>query len=206
MSAGWTAEIYDQLNAIELRFGESCSHPGGRTGATIKPLEESLADKFAQYYLVLPGRYRPGARTPTLLPVEQDLTVSLPLWLRTFLKPVRPLLCQRLLMAGCIVGDGRIGVRALHEVPAVCGPLDEALSFFARRRQVRIILFKDYPAAYRPLLAGLTEAGPYVRLPSLPAVHLALRDASFEAFVQNRLGKATRKSLRRKLREVDAPT
>ncbi len=204
LGSGWTAEVYDRHSAIDPSLWRILFSGGWKDRRYYQTLEETFAGKFDQHYLLLrDARGQARALQPFFL-VKQDLTVSLPSWLRALSKPLRPLLCQDLLMAGCVVGEGRIGVRALQEVPALCAPLDEALSLFARRRQVRLILFKDYPAAYRPLLAGLTERGPYIRLPSLPAVHLALRDDSFEAFVKNRLGKATRKSLRRKLREVDA--
>ncbi len=58
--------------------------------------------------------------------------------------------------------------------------------------------------ACRDGLQRLTDGGGYTRLPSLPGVRLALDFASFDDYVQGRLGKATRKSLRRKFREVDA--
>ena len=82
--------------------------------------------------------------------------------------------------------------------------LDEALERFARHQRVSIILFKDFPSAYRPALTRLTATRGYTRLPSLPAVSLPLDFASYEEFVQMRLGRATRKSLRRKFREVDS--
>ena len=66
------------------------------------------------------------------------------------------------------------------------------------------MLLKDFPLAHREGLRTLTARGGYTRLPSLPGVRLPLDFASFDDYVQSRLGKATRKSLRRKFREVDA--
>jgi CelD/BcsL family acetyltransferase involved in cellulose biosynthesis len=52
-------------------------------------------------------------------------------------------------------------------------------------------------------MGGLVRRGRYTRLASLPAVRLELDFSSFDEYVETRLGKATRKNLRRKFREVE---
>ena len=86
----------------------------------------------------------------------------------------------------------------------MCAELDEAVESFARHERVSLVLFKDLPTAYRPAMGPLVARGRYTRLASLPAVSLPLDFASFDEYLQTRPGKATRKSLRRKFREVDA--
>ncbi len=204
LDGGWRGEVFQRMDRIDPALWDLHLPTGWKDRSYFQTLEETFAGQFAQYYLLL---YDETGRTRALQPfflVEQDLTVSLAPVLRTLLKPLRSLLRPRLLMVGCIVGDGQIGIKLPGQVPLACPRLDEALSLFARHQQVGIILFKDFPAAYRPLLAPLTEDGLYTRLPSLPAVRLALDFTSFEEYLQDRLGKATRKSLRRKFREVDA--
>ena len=203
LRGGWTFEVYDSLAALDPTLWRTLCPPGWKDDRYHRTLEETFAGEFAQFYLVLiDGEGRERALQPLFF-VEQDLTVSLAAGLRAVLRPLRRWLRLRLMMVGCIVGDGQIGVPEQSEVPEVCGALDEALECFARRERVSVILFKDIPAAYRRGLRCLTANGHYTRLPSLPGVSLSLDFASYEDFFQNRLGKATRKSLRRKFREVD---
>ena len=200
---GWTFEVFDAVVALDPGLWRTLCPAGWKDDRYHRTLEETFADEFPQFYLVLKDEEDRERVLQPLFFVDQDLTVSLAVGLRAALKPLRRWLRLRLMMVGCIVGDGRIGVPELSEVPVVCAALDEALERFARRERVSVVLFKDVPAAYRRGLRCLTASGHYTRLPSLPGVSLNLDFASYEAFIQ-RLGKATRKSLRRKFREVDA--
>ncbi len=167
-------------------------------------LEETFEGVFEQRYLLLGAPFAGG--TAAILPfffVEQDLTVSLPGWLRALLRPFSRWLKVRMLMAGCIVGEAQIGVDEPERLPAVCAALDDALDQYARQEGVGIILGKDFPTQYRAPMGRLVARGRFTRLPSLPAVGLKLDFESFEEYVQTRLGKATRKSLRRKFRDVE---
>ena len=199
---GWSVEVFDSLAALDPELWRTLVPADWKDDRYYGTLEETLGDQFPQFYLVLRQHGEARALQPVFF-VEQDLTVSLSPGWRALLRPLRDWLTLRLLMVGCIVGDGRIGVPELLDVPEVCEALDAALERFARSERVSIILFKDMPAAYRSGLAPLTDGGRYVRLPSLPSVSLQLDFASYEEYLQTRLGKATRKSLRRKFREVD---
>ncbi len=204
LEGGWTCEAFDRLEFIHPGLRRKFFLSSWKDAVYYQTLEETFADEFKQYYLLLRDE-RGQARVlqPCFL-VDQDLTVSLAAGWRRLLRPLHSLLRRRVLMVGCIVGEGHIGAAALSEVPSTCGWLQQALTLFACHLGVALILFKDLPTAYRPALAGLTNTGVYTRLPGLPAVCLPLNFASFDDYVQNRLGKATRKSLRRKFREVDA--
>jgi hypothetical protein len=167
-------------------------------------LEETFAGEFPQRYLVLQsaGTGQIAAIQPFFF-ADQDLTVSLPPRLRACLRPLRRWLRPRILMVGCIVGEAQTGVNEPGELPAVCAALDDALEQYARYEGVGIVLWKDLPVAYRPAMRSLVRRARYTRLASLPAVGLKLDFESFDAYVETRLGKATRKNLRRKFREVD---
>ena len=89
---------------------------------------------------------------------------------------------------------------------ALCPALDAALEAAARRAGVGLILWKDVPSGFRRALAPLRPVGNYARFPSLPGVRLPLECASFEEFLATRLGKSTRKSLRRKFRDLEERT
>ncbi len=202
-------EVFDRLAGIDPILWQTAFPPSWKDYRYFQTLEETFADQFPPRYLVL----REAGPTETaavraVLPmffVEQDLTVSLAAGLRALLRPLRPWLTLRLLMLGCIVGDGQVGITDPADDPAaVLAELDDALEIFARREGVSIRLFKDMPESYRPALAPLVARGRYTRLPSLPAVGLPLDFASFDEYLNTRPGKSTRKSLRRKFREIDA--
>jgi hypothetical protein len=166
-------------------------------------LEETLGGQFTQRYLVLENPHAGGitAIQPFFF-VEQDLTVSLPAPIRALLRPLRRWLQPRILMVGCIVGEAQTGVRDGAGLPAVCAALDNAFEQFARYVRVGLVLWKDLPARYRPAMDRLVRRGRYTRLTGLPAVGLKLDFDSFDAYLETRLGKATRKNLRRKFRDV----
>src|SRR5205823_5389357 len=62
------------------------------------------------------------------------------------------------------------------------------------------VLLKDFPSTYRDALKCFSSGG-YTRLPSMPAAKLDLEFASFEDYMQRKLGKTFRKNLRRKFRD-----
>ena len=199
---GWSFEVYDSAAALGPQLWRTLFPPGWKDERYYQTLEETFQGEFSQFYVVLKQKGGQAVAIQPVFFVEQDLTVSLPAGLRAALRPAQNWLRQRLMMVGCIVGDGCIGVPELGEVPAVIEALAEALECFARNERVSIILFKDFPAFYRAGLSPLIASGRYSRLPSLPGVSLRLDFTSYDDYLQARVGKATRKSLRRKFREV----
>ena len=195
--------MFDRIDAINLELWRAMFPPHWKDRRYFHTLEETFPDEFPQRYLVLHG----GGRVRAILPlffVTQDLTASLSDRARRWLRPLRRRLTARLLMAGCIVGDARIGVPDPADLPAVCPWLDEALGLFARHEGVSILLYKDVPCGCRPAMSRLVREGRCLRLASLPGVSLKLDFADFDEYMRTRLGKATRKSLRRKFRVVEA--
>ena len=145
---GWTGEVFDRIDAIEPELWRAMFPPHWKDWRYFRTLEETFPDEFPQRYLVLSD----GGRVRAILPlffVTQDLTASLSERMRRWLRPWRHRLTARLLVAGCIVGDARIGVPDPADLPAVCPWLDEALGLFARHAGVSILLYKDVPAACR---------------------------------------------------------
>lgn len=210
--AGSRFEVFDRIAGIDPLLWQTLFPSSWKDYRYFQTLEETFAEQFPARYLVLWEAGAPSASpgltsVRAILPmffVEQDLTVSLSPTIRGWLKPLRSWLTLRLLMLGCVVGDGHIGLADSTDNPAkVLAEIDVALEIFARREGVSIRLFKDLPETYRPALSALTAGGRYTRLPSLPGVHLPLDFTSFDAYLQTRLGKSTRKSLRRKFREVE---
>ena len=208
--SGHAFDVFDRLADVDPLLWQMAFPAHWKDYRYYQTLEETFSREFPQRFLVLRAGPATGEDAPVraILPlffVQQDLTVSLSTRLRRMLHPLRRWLKPRLLMAGCIAGEGQIGIMDPADDPAaVLAELDEAVGLFARHERVSLVLFKDFPESYRPAMSTLTARGRYTRLPSLPGVRMALDFATFEEYVQTRLGKSTRKSLRRKFREVDA--
>ena len=186
--------------------------PGWKDRHYYQTLEETLtAQGFDQGYLLLSDASgEPWAIQPLFF-VRQDLTVSLPVPLRRAAGWLRRrcwtgFATTRMLMAGCVVGEWQCGAGDQPDWDRLTPALDAALEVAARRARVSLILWKDVPSEFRAALAPLRRKGGYARFPSPPGVRLRLDCASFEEFLATRLGKSTRKSLRRKFRDVEERT
>ena len=209
-----SAEIHDRIDAIDPAIWQTLFPSHWKNYEYYRTLADTFSAEFPQRYLLLKNGAGEICAIQPFFFVRQDLTVSLPGTLRRLLLAVRRwlfprFLTLRLMMVGCVVGEGQTGL-ASGLSPAdradVFTALDVALACYARRERIGIRLWKDFPAATRGDLTPALRAGlGHVRIPSLPAVSLSLEGLrSFDEFLDSRLGKSTRKSLRRKFREAEA--
>lgn len=201
---GGSFQVFDRIEAVTPETWRAFFRPHWKDYRYYQTLEETFAQEFPPRYLVLrDGGGEVCAIQPMFL-VAQDLTAGLGARTRALLRPWRRWLTVRLLMAGCIVGDGQIGARRGADLPEVCARVAAAMELYARREGISLILFKDLPSSFRRAFGALTRARRFTRVRSLPGVTLNLAGlASFEDYLQKRLGKSTRKSLRRKFRELE---
>ena len=163
---------------------------------------DSLGDHFDCHALILEDACgAPRAVQPCFF-VEQDLTVTAPLPIRWIVRQVRRVaprfLRLRMLMIGCAAGEGHAG----SDDPAFMQAIGAALPQIAREHGASLVVWKDFPAYARGLLAPLSRH--FTRLASMPATRLALDFASFDDYLARRLSHATRKNLRRKFRALKA--
>lgn len=197
-------EVFDRIEAIAPETWQAMFRPHWKDYRYFQTLEETFAEEFPQRYLVLRDAGGEVRAIQPLFLVAQDITAGLSARVRALLRPWRRWLTLRLLMAGCVVGDGQVGARKGEDLPAVCAALAGALELYARREGISLILFKDLPMYCRRTFGALTRQRRFTRVRSLPGVTLNLAGlSSFEDYMQKRLGKATRKSLRRKFRELE---
>ena len=163
---------------------------------------------FACHGLLLEDRDGQRRGVQPFFFVDQDLVATAPGWLRAPIEAVRRifprLLRLKMLMVGCAAGEGHLG----GAVPAErwgMAVLREAVVKIARAHQARLVVWKDFPAAYREALGPLhgAEAGAcYVRIPSMPATRLALDYTSWDDYMARKLSHAMRKNLRRKFKAL----
>ena len=168
-------------------------------------VQRCLSGQFDQYFLILEQRGGTAFVQPVFL-VRQSILGGLPESLRAGLggllqRWARPLCEVKLLMVGCSTGEGCLaGGSADH--PAVVGMLRESLPEVARRLGGSLVVLKDFPVEYRPVLRSL-EASGYTRIPSYPACSLALTYRDFDEYMEKALTHQTRKDLRRKFRDAE---
>jgi len=156
-----------------------------------------------RYLLVFDENDRPLALQPLLL-ANQDLAISAGANVARLVAKLRRhwphFLKGRIALAGCLVGDGKMGTMESNETAA---PLvAEALEKYAGSVGVRLVGFKDFPARMRSAFSSLNRAG-YIRVTGFPPLILDLNFASFEEYAIKQLSRATRKNLRRKFRAAE---
>ena len=106
------------------------------------------------------------------------------------------LMRARTLMVGCVAGEGHLdGDEACHGAGVEL--LASTIAGQARRLGAQLIVFKEFPARYRPALDRLIGHG-FTRIPSLPMTRLCIDYASFDDYMKCALNSATRKKLRKK--------
>jgi hypothetical protein len=168
---------------------------------------ESLGDQFGHYYLRLRDTENRTRAIQPFLIVNQDLVTGTPAavrkpvgWVRRF---IPGFLSLRMLMVGCSAGEGDLAEDSSRGgVSWTVEALRHSLRPIARKFKAMLIVFKDFPKAYRKDLDRLKSSG-FTRLPSMPATRLELDFADFEGYLAKRVSHSMRKNLRRKFRKAE---
>jgi hypothetical protein len=182
-------------------------------------VHRTLGHDFPISYIVLydkSGEFR-GAQ-PFFI-VDQNILAGVQGKVSAFAERIRTrypwFMTLKTLMLGNPAGPGILGVRSgasAAEQAWFVAALAEALQAHSRQKRVRIIVFKDFPAANRAAMMRLTDSGAaqaggapadFVRLPSMPMTCLPLLGySSFDDYMARTLSKITRKGLRRKFKKT----
>jgi Acetyltransferase (GNAT) domain len=169
---------------------------------------ETLGDQFSHRYLILKDREDKTRAIQPFLVVYQDLVAGTPGAVRKFAERVRrrfpPFLKLPMLMVGCSAGEGDLARdRVTGEVTWVAQALKESLPLVSKELKTALIVFKDFPRAYRKELDDLNSAD-FTRIPSMPATKLDLNFANFEEYLKTRVSYSMRKNLRKKFRKSES--
>lgn len=157
-------------------------------------VEASLRDQFDFRYALLTHE-RSGRRAiQPFFFVNQAITAGLPR--RLLPSWAKRILSVKMAVAGCAAGEGGLGCAE----PWALDAFEEAFAACARHEGARLLLFKDFSSPYRALFQRMLPRG-YRRVPSMPGARLALDFASFEEYLQTRIGPSVRNNLRRHFRD-----
>ena len=171
-------------------------------------VEETLRDGFEHYYLVVEDKAGIIRAVQPLFFLQQNIVEGVPGPIRAAVDFVRKkfprFLTMRTLMVGCAAGEGRLGTCAPADEAWLSRALHASLRPIARTKRASLVVFKDFPATYRPAMENLSANG-YARVPSMPLTKLDLKFRDFEDFLGS-LSKITRKGLRRKFRKAERGT
>ena len=167
-------------------------------------IERTLDNEFDYFYLVLQNRQTGIRAVQPCFMLDQDIVEGAGTWMRSLVGVARRwvpgFLKIRTLMVGCAAGEGHFcsGVNSGW----IAKTLGDALPGLGLKMKASLIVMKEFPAMYRETMGCLAANG-FTRIPSMPMVQLALPFASFEQYMEKKLSKVTRKSLRRKFKKLE---
>jgi Peptidogalycan biosysnthesis/recognition len=172
-------------------------------------LEDTLRDRVDyRYFAIIDQAARIQAVQPFFL-LDQDILEGLgaewQTWLARIRRFVPRFLKMRTLMVGCFAGEGHLA--GSDTVP--CGEMAEILCReivnLARSCRAQLIVLKEFPAHYRPVLDCFVRRG-FARVPSMPMTALNIEHDDFDAYMQNALPRSARWQLRKKFKATDGET
>jgi predicted N-acyltransferase len=168
-------------------------------------IERTLANQFEHYYVVLEDLSGNVRGVQPIFLVRQNLVEGVPGKIRAIVDLVRKrfprFLTMRVLMVGNAAGEGHLGAINPEDEAWLARTLPPVLRSFAKQKWASLVVWKDFPAKYRPALASLTENG-FVRVPSMPMTRLQIDYKNFDEYL-GQIGYVSRKSLRRKFRKTE---
>jgi hypothetical protein len=170
-------------------------------------VEDTIHPDFDyRYFVIHDDSGEPCAVQPFFL-LDQDLLAgagsrvqAIAAWIRRlwpgFLK-------LRTLMVGCAAGEGHLDGADDPSRQVNARRLAATLVHHARAMKARLVVMKEFPARYRPMLECFVQAG-FTRVPSLPMTRVDIEYADFEDYMRRALSSSTRTKLRRKFRRLNS--
>jgi hypothetical protein len=202
-----SAKIFAKTTDIDAGLWRATFGTGYKNFEYYRLIEDTVQTGFTYRYLVLFDlEERPIALQPLII-TDQDLATGINGRIGHAIKSIRAhlprFLYSRMLMAGCLVGDGKLGILPGINPSFASDLLAEALQQFARSEAISLITIKDFSPTLRSHLRPLALAG-YTRLDGFPSHHLDLGFSSVEGYMRQNLSRVTRKSFKRKLKKTAA--
>lgn len=168
-------------------------------------VEDTLHPEFDyRYFVIRDARGEVRAVQPFFL-LDQDLLVGMAPGFGRLIHAVRRLyprfMLARTLMVGCAAGEGHLDGDATCRA-ATAELLAERTRHQARALGARLVVLKEFPARYRPVLECFVDHG-FARIPSMPMTKVSIDYPSFEEYMTRALNSATRKKLRKKFQAAE---
>jgi hypothetical protein len=169
-------------------------------------VEDTMHPEITHRYLMITDNHGDAGSVQPFFITSVDMCEGVQGQPKAWIEKVRSFwpsfLKTRVLMVGCVAGEGVLDGDPVWQKQAV-GVFKQALIEQAYNLGAGLIVFKEFRSTHRSTLDALQADG-FARVPSMPMTRLHLNFASFDEYMSKLLGSATRKSLRRKFKAVDA--
>ncbi len=200
-----TYKVFDNINKIEEKDWDAVFGDIPESYPFYRALANSELPDFSFYYLVI---YRDTeiALIAPLFSTDFNGDIAVEGRFSKVIKFIRKafprFLTFNTLFCGTPFGEyGVLGIKQdFRDDPRIILLLLEGLKDLSAKINAPLIIFKDFLKESTPFLDTLTQQG-YSKVKSFPTVLLDLNFASFEDYLKS-LGRSTRKSLKKKLREA----
>jgi hypothetical protein len=170
-------------------------------------VEETIRQGFDYRYFAMRDADGEVRAVAPFFVLDQDLCAGMSAGVQNIIAGLRRLwprfMTARTLMIGCAAGEGHLDSadEVPHDVQAQL--LVKSIPAHAATLKARLIVFKEFPAKYRGVLACFIGAG-YTRVPSYPMTQLNIDYPSFDEYMARALSRKTRQDLRVKFRAAAA--
>lgn len=163
-------------------------------------VEDTIQQDFVFRYFAIKDDSGTVRSVQPFFVIDQDMLVGMSPRIGGVTRFIRRLwprfMKMRTLMVGCAAGEGHLDGQEFAQ-GAYARILARRLVPQARKLKIGLIVLKEFPAKYRPVLQCFVAEG-YTRVPSLPMTRLAIDYADFDDYMKRALNSATRKKLRKK--------
>jgi len=172
-------------------------------------LEDTLRDYVEyRYFAIIDQAACIQAVQPFFL-LDQDILEGLgaewQTWLARIRRFVPRFLKTRTLMVGCFAGEGHLAGSDMVPSGEMAEILCREIINLARSCRAQLIVLKEFPTRYRPVLDCFVRRG-FARAPSMPMTALNIEHDDFDAYMQNALPRSARWQLRKKFKATDGET
>ena len=192
-----SVEIAPRVKAIECERWAHAFSAEAKDHRYYELVEDTIHEEFVYRYFIVRDEMGEVCAVQPFFLLDLDLLVGVKPqfgWLTDFIRRLWPgFMRARTLMVGCAAGEGHLDGRDEFAQRSCARLLASALVKEARKLKARLVVLKEFPAKYRPILECFADQD-FTRIPSLPNVMLNIDYSSFEDYMQRALSGNGRKN------------
>src|SRR5471032_768861 len=202
-ASGGSVEVVSRLEAMQCRHWSNAFGSEAKDRRYYELVEDTIHAEFDyRYFVVRDWNGEISAIQPFFI-LDLDLLVGAKPrigWLTGLIRRLWPRFMRaRTLMIGCAEGEGHLDGKDEFAQRSSASALASEIVKEARGLKARLIVLKEFPAKYRPVLECFVHTN-FTRIPSLPNVRLNIDYSSFDEYMTRALSGGTRRKLRLKLK------
>ncbi|MBF0478040.1 MAG: GNAT family N-acetyltransferase [Candidatus Omnitrophica bacterium] len=198
-----TASIYRSVDEISVDAWGRIFPSVAENYFFYKVIEKTFPKEYKFYYLAIYQDNNIVCLVPAFVTeFALDTTIKGPL--KYFTQKIRKifphLFTIKVFICGNPLSAGKMGV-VQHNQSQIAHMLEQTITAISQQEKINICAFKDFHQTYTSFLDHLL-ASRFHKIPSFPSVELKINFKSFDEYLST-LSKSTRKSLKKKFKEID---